>query len=229
MILDRHSVRCSVMATIAAVSFSESVLGQAREQGVEVSVITSSFFGGDAGPTVLGGPLASETLYDDTFGSGFAVAAQYFRQLGSVFRWQIGFIHQDWPGEFFEGGEFQGGWEFGAGGKFDDLRLTGIYGGFTAIRGRGAKIRPFAAIDLAIVNLSDVNVVVSGVGQPYWTSTTKDYLLIKGGLSYEISPKASVTCHVGFSVLGRPDSVNIFSAGTAGSALNLGVGFSYSL
>ncbi len=217
------------MRVVVALSFSEAALAQDLEHGIEFSVLGSSFFGGDSGPTVLRAASASDTRYEDTFGSGVGITVQYFRQIRSVFRWQVGFIHQSWPGEFFEGGEFQEGWEFGAGGQFDDLRLTGIYGGFTAIRERGATLRPFASIDLAIVNLSDLNVAVAGVSQPYWTSTTKDYLLIRGGVAYEISPRASVTFHAGFSILGRPESVNIFSSGTAASAITYGVGVSYSL
>lgn len=208
---------------------SSTGLAQAPEHGFEISILGSSFFAGDSGPTVLGGGLRSEAHYDDTFGAGIGVTAQYFRQIRSVFRWQAGIVHQAWSGEFFEGGEFQEGWAFGTGGQFDDLTLTGVYGGFTAVRGSDAKFRPFASIDLAIVRLSDMNVVVSGTSQPYWTSTTKDYLLLRGGVAYKISPRASLTIHAGFSVLGRPESVSVFSSGTAASALNFGIGVSYAL
>jgi len=228
---NNSSPRYFAMVALATFSLSAATLTLAQdpEQGIEFSVLSSSFFGGDSGPTVLGGTQTSETLYEDTFDSGFAITAQYFRQIGSAFRWQVGIIYQYWPGQFFAGGEFQEGWEFGAGGEFDDLSLQGVYGGFTAIRARASKIRPFAAVDLAIVNLSDLNVIVAGASQPYWTSTTKDYLLIKGGIAYEISPRASATLHIGFSVLGQPESVNIFTAATAASAFNIGMGFSYSL
>jgi len=217
------------MLLVAGLGFFRAALAQEPEQGIEISVLGSSFFGGDSGPTVLGGSLQSESRYDDTFGAGVGLTAHYYRQIRSGFRWQAGIVHQTWPGKFFDGGEFQEGWAFGAGGQFDDLTLTGIYGGFTAIRGPDARFRPFASIDLAIVSLSDVNVVVSGTSQPYWTSTTKDYLVIRGGFAYEISRRTSLTIHAGFSVLGEPESVSLFSSATAASALNFGVGVSYAL
>jgi len=217
------------MLLVGGLGFSRAALAQEPEQGIEISILRSSFVGGDSGPTVLGGNVGSESRYDDTFSAGVGLTAQYFRQIRSVFRWQVGIVHQSWPGKFFEGGEFQEGWAFGAGGQFDDLTLTGVYGGLSAIRGPDARFRPFASIDLAIVSLSNVNVVVSGTSQPYWTSTTKDYLQMRGGVAYEISPRASLTIHAGFSVLGQPESVSIFSSGTAASALNFGVGISYVL
>ena len=209
------------------IGLSKPAFAQDPERGVEFSIFASSFFGGDSGPTVPGAAIHPETRYDDTFGSGFGVTAQYFRQVRPVLRWQVGLIYQRWPGEFFEGGEFQVGWAFGAGGLFDDLTFAGVYGGFTLIRQPGAKLRPFASIDLAIVTLSELNVVVSGTSQPYWKSTIKDFALVKGGLAYEVSPAASIIFHAGFSVMGQPESVGIFSSGTAGSTLVVGVGASY--
>lgn len=211
-----------------ALSSSAPVLAQDPERGIELNVSGSSFFGGDSGPTVPGAPVHPETRYGDTFGTGYGITAQYFRQVRPVLRWQLGIIHQNWPGEFFEGGEFQDGWEFGAGGQFDDLTFTGVYGGITLIRQSGAKLRPFASIDLAIVSVSKVEVVVSGASQPYWESSIKDFLLMKGGLAYEVSPSTSVIFQAGFSVLGKPENVSIFSAGTAGSSLVVGIGASYS-
>lgn len=99
--------------------------------------------------------------------------------------------------------------------------------GITVIRQPGPKWRPFASFDLAVVQISELNVRVSGVTQPYWESTIKDYGNIRGGIAYVVSPRASVTFHAGFSVLGEPDSVDIFSSGTAGSSLNFGIGGSY--
>jgi hypothetical protein len=78
------------------------------------------------------------------------------------------------------------------------------------------------------VRLSAVDVVVAGASQPYWESTTKDFLVMKGGLAYEVSPATSVIFHVGFSVLGKPESTSVFSSATAASSLVVGVGASYS-
>ena len=216
-----------VIAVVAGIGPVESALAQEPERGIEVSILWSTFFGGDSGPTVPGAPIEPRMRYQDTFGSGIGLTAHYFRQMHGVWRWQAGVIYQDWPGQYFEGGEFQPGWQYGAGGKFDDLTLTGVYGGFTAIRQPGVKLRPFASIDLAVVNWSELGVVVNGVSQPYWKSTIKDYLLIRGGVAYEISESTSLTFHAGFSVLGKPDSASIFAAGTAGSALVVGVGASH--
>ena len=218
-----------VLLLVGGLGFPTAGLAQDLEAGIEISVLGSSFFGGDSGPAVLGGGNRSEARYEDTFGSGIGLTAQYYRQIRSIYRWQIGMVHQSWPGKFFEGGELQAGWQFGAGGQFDDLTVTGIYGGLTAIGAPETRFRPFASIDLAIVSLSGINVVVSGTSQPYWTSTTKDYLLIRGGVAYEISPRASLTIHGGFSVLGQPETVSVFSSGTAASALNFGVGLSFAL
>ena len=226
MALTRKSC-CLALAILVPICFSELANARDPERGVEFSILWSSFFGGDSGPTVPGGPLEPETRYQDTFGPGFGVTAQYFRQFHSNYRWQAGLLYQNWPGEFFEGGELQPGWEFGAGGKFDDLTITGVYGGITAIRQPGAKLRPFASIDLAIVRLPELSVVVSGESRPYWKDTLKDYLLIKGGVAYEISATTTLTLDAGFSVLGQPENVNIYSSGTAGSALVVGIGVSY--
>jgi hypothetical protein len=218
-----------VLIALTALGVSGAAVAQESERGFEVSVLASSFFGGHSGPTVVFASMHPETRYEDTFGSGFAITAQYFRQIHPVFRWQAGVIYQNWPGEFFEGGEFQNGWEFGAPGEFDDLTLTGVYAGVTAIRRPVSKVRPFASMDLALVNMSAVNVVVAGVSQPYWRSTAKDFMLIKGGIAYEISAKTSVTFLAGFSVMGRPDSVDTLSSGTSAAAWNIGVGFTRSL
>lgn len=215
------------IAIISTAGFSATAVAQSIERGVEFSVFGSSFFGGESGPTVVNAPIHPETSYSDTFGTGFGISAQYFRQIRSVFRWQAGLIYQNWPGEYFEGGEFQPGWEFGAAGQFGDLEITGIYGGFTVIRQPGAKLRPFVSMDLAIVNMSKLNVVVSGVSEPYWDSSTKDYMIVKGGLAYQVSEKAAVTFHAGFSVMGEPESVSVFTGGTSGSSTVLGIGASY--
>ena len=216
-----------VVALVAVPGPFEAALAQDPERGIEVSMLWSTFFGGDSGPTVPGAPINPRMRYQDTFGSGLGLTAHYFRQLHGVWRWQAGVLYQNWPGQFFEGGELQPGWQYGAGGQFDDLTLTGVYGGFTAIRQPGAKLRPFAAIDLAVVNMSELGVAVNGESQPYWKSTIKDYLLIRGGVAYEIAESTSLTFHAGFSILGQPDSANIFAAGTAGSALVVGVGASH--
>ena len=220
-------LHCLLIALAAVLVPIESALAQDRERGIEVSILWSTFFGGDSGPTVPGAPIEPRMRYQDTFGSGIGLTALYFRQIHPVWRWQVGVIYQNWPGQYFEGGEFQPGWQFGAGGQFDDLTITGVYGGFTAIRQPGVKLRPFAAIDLAVVNLSELGVVVNGENQPYWKSTIKDYLLIRGGVAYEISESTALTFHAGFSVLGQPERESIFASGTAASALVVGIGASH--
>ena len=220
-------IDCLGALLVATMGVSAVAAAQDTEQGVEFSAFGSSFFGGDSGPTVVGAPLHPETRYEDTFGAGFGLMVQYFRQVRPILRWQAGLIHQSWPGKFFEGGEFQPGWAFGAGGRFDDLKFTGIYGGITFIRQPGAKLRPFASVDLAIAKLSKVDVSVSGESQPYWKSTTKDFLIMRAGVAYRISAAAHVTLYGGFSVMGEPESVDIFSSATAASSLVAGIGASY--
>lgn len=197
------------------------------ERGVNVSVVGSSFVAGESGPTVVNAPFHPETGFEDTFGRGLGLSAEYFRHFSANFRWQVGILYRNWPGERFEGGEFQPGWEFGGAGDFDDLSVVGVYGGISVIRRAGPKLRPFASMDLAVVRMKELDVSVSGSSQPYWTSTTKDLLTMKGGLSYEISPRSAVLFHAGFTILGEPESSGIFSSATAGTAADIGIGLSY--
>ena len=215
------------LLSLIAIGSSESARAQDDERGIEVAIHGSSFFGGDSGPVVVNAPIHPETMYEDTFGTGFGITAAYFRQFSTIWRWQIGLVHQNWPGELFEGGHFQPGWEFGAAGRFGDLTLTGVYGGVTVIRRPGTKIRPYASMDLAIVNMAKVNVTVDGTSQPYWESTIKDFLLMKAGIAFEVSEAAQISVYTGFSVLGAPESVDIISSGTAGSASIFGASVSY--
>lgn len=215
------------LLSFIAIGSPDTAEAQDDERGIEVAIHGSSFFGGDSGPVVVFAPIQPETLYEDTFGTGFGITAAYFRQFSSVWRWQLGLVYQNWPGELFEGGEFQPGWQFGAAGQFGDLTLTGVYGGVTVIRRRGTKIRPFASMDLAIVNMAEVNVNVDGTTQPYWESTIKDFLLMKAGVAYEASEAAQISFYTGVTIVGSPESVDFFSAANAGSALILGASVSY--
>jgi hypothetical protein len=197
------------------------------ERGVNVSIVGSGFVAGESGPTVVNAPLHPETGFEDTFGTGIGLSAEYFRHFSANFRWQVGILYRNWPGERFEGGEFQPGWEFGGAGDFDDLSVVGVYGGISVIRQAGPKLRPFASMDLAVVRMKELDVSVSGASQPYWISTTKDLLTMKGGLSYEISSRSAILFHVGFTILGKPESTSVFSSATAGTAADMGIGFSY--
>jgi hypothetical protein len=206
--------------------FANAIAAEAPEHGMEVSVFGSSFFAGDSGPTVGVGGSMSEALFSDTFDTGFGLNAHYYRQFHPTFRWQVGLLYQRWAGKYFEGGEFQPVTEFGAGGQFDDLTLTGVFGGLTAIARRDSKLQPYASMDLALVNIAELNVTVNGVSQPYWKNTYKDYIQLRAGVAYVASENVTVVLHAGISTLGTPDAVDIFSQGTAGSALNFGVGLS---
>lgn len=214
-------------AVLMMLCFSATPFAQELERGVSASILVSRFAAGESGPTVVNAPIHPETRYGDTFGTGVGLTAQYFRQIGTVFRWQAGFVYRSWPGRHFEGGEFQPGWEFGAAGKFDDLTLAGVVGGLSIIRQPGSKLRPFAAIDLAVVHMSELNVVTSGASEPYWESTTKDFLTLKCGFSYQASSRTSVLFHAGMSILGKPDNIDIMTSATAGTSLDAGIGVSY--
>jgi len=206
---------------------SEALPAQELERGISVSILGSGFVAGESGPHVVNAPIHPDTGYSDTFGTGVGLSVQYFSQVKTTFRWQAGLVYRFWPGQHFEGGEFQPGWEFGAAGQFDDLTLVGVSCGLSIIRPAGPKLRPFASIDLAIVRMSQLNVAVNGVSQPYWDSAAKDFLTMQAGLSYQVSPRAAVLFHAGMSILGQPDSTGIFTSGTAGTAFDAGIGVSY--
>ena len=218
---------CQIILLMTCSIFANVSLAQAADQGVEVSVFSSTFFGGDSGPTVGRDGVLTDTRYSDTFNTGFGLNVHYYRQFHPIYRWQVGLLHHRWAGNFFDRGEFQPAAEFGAGGQFDDLVLTGVFGGLTAIARRHSKVQPYASVDLAIVNIARLDVTVNGVTQPYWKNSYKDHIHVRAGVAYVMSEKATIVFHIGFSTLGAPDAVDIFSSGTAGSAVNVGVGASF--
>ena len=220
-------IRRLVPVVLLGLAVSPALHAQGPERGISISVSGSGFVAGESGPTVVPAPIHPETGFEDTFGTGVGISAQYFRQMGAAFRWQVGLIHRRWPGQYFEGGEFQPGWQFGAAGRFDDLALTGAYAGVSVIRPPGPKLRPFASLDLAVVRISELNVTVSGDSEQYWKSATKDFLVLKGGITYRVSDRTAVLIHAGASILGQPDSVDVFAGATAGTAADVGIGIDY--
>jgi len=214
-------------AVLLTLLMSGTLPAQELERGISVSILGSGFVAGESGPHVVKAPIHPETGYADTFGTGVGLTVQYFSHVTTTFRWQAGLVYRSWPGQHFEGGEFQPGWEFGAAGQFDDLTLAGVSGGLSIIRQPGPKLRPFASIDLAIVRMSQLNVAVNGASHPYWESAAKDFLTMQAGLSYQVSPRAAALLHAGISILGKPESSGIFTSGTGGSAIDAGIGVSY--
>ena len=216
-------------AVPVALLLASSALAQEPEHGIEASVFGSAFFGGDSGVQFGAGSAASRTRYSNTFDTGIGFNVHYYRQFHPTYRWQAGVLHHRWPGNYFNGGEFQVGAQFGAPGQFDDLVITGVFGGFTAIARRHSQWQPYASADLALVHIEELNVTVNGVSQPYWKSSFKDHLHLRAGVQYLASETVTIVVHLGFSILGTPDAVDIFSSATAGSAADVGIGVSFPL
>lgn len=188
--------------------------------GIAAGAFLSSFIGGESGPET---PF-SDTAYSDTFQTGGGARVEGYRDFGSGWRAQIGLVHARWRGEYFVGGEFPSGAQFG------DFSLTGIYVGGRIASDRTSGLVPYVLGNLGLVRLSSLSVQSGGATIPYWSDTWRDYLELGAGVAWPLRGTSAITVDVRLQAFGKPTSVNFpIAEATGGQALLLNVGYEWGL
>jgi hypothetical protein len=189
----------------------------ASRYGFAAGVFASQFIAGDAGPVTL----VSETLYADTFDTGFGLRLEGYRNFDSGWRGQIGLVYSQWSGRFFTGGEFPAGAQFG------DFSLYGIYiGGRSPVR-RAEGFQPYFLGNLGLVHLSELTVVSGGTAVPYWTGNWRDYLELGAGVARRTG-SGVITLDVRLQIFGPPEPATWpLAAATAGTTILIGMGYEW--
>jgi len=201
----------------AMLAAAPSLAEDAPRYGFAAGAFASSFIGGDSGPVT---PL-SETLYSDTFGTGFGLRLEAYRDFDSGWRGQVGLVYASWGGENFVGGEFPAGAQFG------DFSLTGIYIGGRYPIGQGEGFRPYVLGNLGLVYLSELSVVSGGSTIPYWSGRWRDYIEVGAGVAKRTSG-GTWTLDVRLQTFGAPEPATWpIGAATAGTSLLFGVGYEW--
>jgi len=208
---------CAMLA--AAPSQAQDPTQPASRYGITAGAFASRFIGGDSGPVT---PL-SETLYSDTFSSGLGLRLEVYRNFDSGWRGQVGLVYAKWDGEYFVGGEFPAGAQFG------NFSLSGIYVGGRSPVGRGAGFHPYVLGNLGLVYLSELSVVSGGATIPYWSGNWRDYLELGAGVARRTGG-GTLTVDVRLQVFGQPEAATWpIGAATTGTSLLLGVGYEWEL
>jgi hypothetical protein len=190
----------------------------ASRYGLSVGAFASQFVGGDSGPVT---PL-SDTRYSDTFGTGFGLRLEAYRNFDSGWRGQVGLVYAGWGGEFFTGGEFPAGAQFG------DFSLSGIYVGGRIALGDAAGFQPYLLGNLGLVYLSEMSVVSGGATIPYWSGNWRDYLELGAGVAKRMGGGGTITLDLRLQTFGAPDPATWpIGAATAGTSLLFGVGYEW--
>jgi hypothetical protein len=203
-------------ALLAAAPLQAEDVGPSR-YGFAGGAFASSFIGGDSGPTT---PL-SDTRYSDTFGTGFGLRLEAFRNYDSGWRAQVGLVYAGWGGQHFTGGEFPAGAQFG------DFSLADFYiGGRYPARG-GTGYQPYVLGNLGLVYLSELSVVSGGSTIPYWAGNWRDYLELGVGVARRTGG-GTWTLDVRLQTFGAPESATWpIGEATAGTSLLFGVGYEW--
>jgi hypothetical protein len=204
-----------VSALLAA---TQSLAEDAPRYGFAAGAFAAQFIGGDSG---LVTPL-SETLYSDTFGTGFGLRLEAYRNFDSGWRGQVGLVYASWGGEFFTGGEFPAGAQFG------DFSLSGIYVGGRVALGDAEGFQPYLLGNLGLVYLSELSVVSGGVTIPYWSGNWRDYIELGAGVAKRTGGGGTITLDVRLQTFGAPEPATWpIGAATAGTSLLFGLGYEW--
>jgi hypothetical protein len=183
--------------------------------GFAAGVFASQFIAGDAGPVTL----VSETLYSDTFDTGFGLRLEGYRNYGNGWRGQVGLVYEGWSGKYFSGGAFP------AGVQFEDFSVYGIYAGVRYLMGRADGYQPYIVSNLGAVYLSSLSVVSGGTTIPYWTGNWGNYFELGAGVSRRTG-NGAITLDVRLQMIGAPDPAAWpLAAGTNSTSFLLAVGY----
>ena len=210
--LERVALLLALLAAVPALADG------APRYGFAAGAFASSFIGGDSGPVT---PL-SETVYSDTFSTGFGLRLEAYRDFDSGWRGQVGLVYAGWGGEQFTGGEFPAGAQFG------DFSLAGVYIGGRYSFGQGEGFRPYVLGNLGLVYLSELSVVSGGATIPYWSGNWRDYIELGAGVAKRTGGSGTITLDVRLQTFGAPEAATWpIGAATAGTSLLFGVGYEW--
>lgn len=214
----RRLIACLLAALAALPAVAGDAPSPASRYGFAAGGFASSFIGGDSGPVT---PL-SDTRYSDTFGTGFGLRLEAFRNYDSGWRAQLGLVYAGWGGQQFTGGEFPAGAQFG------DFSLAGIYIGGRYPARAGAGYQPYVLGNLGLVYLSELSVVSGGSTIPYWSGNWRDYLELGVGVAKRTGGGGTLTLDVRLQTFGAPESATWpIGEATAGTSLLFGVGYEW--
>jgi hypothetical protein len=202
------------LLTAAAPSLAED----APRYGIGVGAFASRFVLGDAGPVTL----VSETPYADTFSTGSGLRLEAYRNFAGGWRAQAGLVYTGWDGQYFAGGEFPAGVQFG------DFSLWGLYLGGRFTFGGDAAYRPYLLGNLGFVSLSEMSVVSGGTTMPYYTGNWVNYMELGGGVARRVGDGA-LALDLRLQYFGIPEVATWLASSTGGWALLFGVGYEWEL
>jgi hypothetical protein len=206
------------VALLAALLCAPSLADEPARYGFGAGGFMSSFIGGDSGPVT---PV-SETRYPDTFGTGYGLRLEGYRNHGGGLRSQLGLVYASWSGKSFAGGEFPSGAQFG------DLSLAGLYAGGRVAWASAPGWQPYVLGNLGLVRLSSLNVQSGATTIPYWSSRWRDYLELGAGIARSTGGGRSMTLDARLQVFGKPEAATYpIAAATSGSALMIAFGYEW--
>jgi len=214
----RHRLATLLAALCATLASAPALADEPARYGFGAGGFLSSFIGGDSGPVT---PV-SETRYSDTFGSGYGLRLEGYRNHRDGLRSQLGLVYASWSGKSFAGGEFPAGAQFG------DFSLAGLYAGGRLAWESAPGWRPYIVGNLGLVRLSSLSVESGGTSIPYWSSRWRDYLELGAGIARSTGGGRAVTLDARLQIFGAPKAATYpIAAATSGSALMIAVGYEW--